>query len=290
MIHSPVSVGGLSGDPLVATRLTKRYRRGRPALSDVSVAVSPGTVTALVGPNGAGKSTLIKLWAGLEMPTSGLALVRGRRPDRAGRNVLHDLAYIPQTPSLYRELTVDDHIELAAHLRKGFDRSLARRHLNDLSIELDRSCGEISGGEAAQVSLAIALGTRAPILLLDEPLASLDPLARGEFLQLLRDAVRADGSTALLSSHVVRDVEQGCDSLIVLGVGRVLLSMTLQAALKNHRVVEGAAVELNADQLVSALPGGRRLVRVSEDYIERSQVASVEDIVLGYLGRGRQVL
>jgi ABC-2 type transport system ATP-binding protein len=229
---------------------------------------------------------LIKLWAGLERPTGGSALVLGKRPSRAGGNVLPLLAYIPQTPALYRELTVRDHLALAAHLRRGFDPVRAQRHLSHLSIDPERRCGELSGGEAAQVSLAIALGTRAPILLLDEPLASLDPLARREFLDLLRQAVHEEGSTAVLSSHVVADIEQGCDALIVLGVGRVLLSTTLSQALQDHVVADKPAQI--PDDLVAQLPHGMWLLRSSATSAVAARPTSLEDIVLGYLSRGRE--
>lgn len=288
MISDPLGPSAPHTDPLVAVGLSKRYRRGRAALSDVSLTVQGGGVTALVGPNGSGKSTLIKLWTGLEMPTAGSAWVLGRQPGRGGRGVLQYLAYVPQSPALYRELTVEDHLALAAHLRPGFDRKLARTHLTRLSIALDRSSRELSGGEAAQVSLAIALGTRAPILLLDEPLASLDPLARTEFLGLLREATRREGSTALLSSHVVRDVEQGCDWLTVLGVGRVLFTGSLETALSGH-AVDRPSARLEQGEFVGTLPDGRRLMRMEREAAIGRELATLEDVVLGYLARGREL-
>jgi ABC-2 type transport system ATP-binding protein len=281
---------GPSEYPLVARQLTKRYRRRRTAALDhVSIDVRAATVTALVGPNGSGKSTLIKLWAGLEMPSSGMALVRGRQPGRGGRGVLGNLAYIPQAPALYRELTVGDHFDLAAHLRPGFDRHVARAHVKRLSIDVDRSCGELSGGEAAQVSLAIALATHAPILLLDEPLANLDPLARSEFLTVLREAIAMRGSTALLSSHVVRDVEQGCDWLVVLGVGRVMFDDSVAAALAGHAVLPVALPTTNEEELVAVLPDGRQLLRSTGTLLADARAPSLEDVVLGYLARSRQL-
>ncbi len=145
---------------------------------------------------------------------------------------------MPQAPSLYRELTVDEHVAMAKTLGPGFDPAVARRRLDDLDIPLTSRADELSGGQQAQVGLALALGVQAPVLLLDEPLASLDPLARREFLHVLVDAVRADGATALLSSHVITDIEQACDRLLVLGAGRTLLDLSIAGAIAEHRVLE----------------------------------------------------
>ena len=204
-------------DGFEAHGLGKRYRRRQWALRDVDVSVPAGSITALVGPNGAGKSTLIKAGIGFERPTAGRVFVDGVDPWKERGRAIRRVGYVPQSPSLYRELTVDDHVRLAATLRRGFDVDLARRRLDQLAIPLTSRADELSGGQQAQVGLALALGTRAPVLLLDEPLASLDPLARREFLHVLVDAVRADGATALLSSHVITDIEQACDRLLVLG-------------------------------------------------------------------------
>jgi ABC-2 type transport system ATP-binding protein len=233
----------------------KRYGRRVWALRHLDIAVPDGTITALVGPNGSGKSTLLKAWVGFERPTEGRLTVGGIDPwhDRAG--ALAQIGYVPQAPSLYRELTVEEHVILARTLRQGFDAAVARRRLADLDIPLDSRADELSGGQQAQVGLALALGTRAPVLLLDEPLASLDPLARREFLHVLVDAVRADGSTALLSSHVITDIEQACDRLLVLGGGRTLLDLSIAAAIAEHVVVEapdgGPSVDLGATATIA---------------------------------------
>ena len=226
---------------LEAIGLTKQYRRGTLALSNVSLEVAPGSITALVGPNAAGKSTLIRTWVGFEQPTSGSVRVAGIDPASDPAAALRHVGYVPQQPALYRELTTADHLDLAAHLRPGFDRAVAERHLDYLAIPLRARATTLSGGQQAQVMLAVALGTRADVLLLDEPLASLDPLARSEFLTVLRTAVREGGSTALLSSHIVTDVEQVCDRLIVLGIGRVLLDDGLAHAVAGHGVRSGDA-------------------------------------------------
>ncbi len=186
--------------------LAKRYGSGRWALQEIDVAVTSHAITGLVGPNAAGKSTLLKLWVGFESATKGTAIVAGVDVGKDRSRALLKLGYVPQLPALYRELTVAQHLDLARRLRPGFDRAYAGSRLDDLAVPLESPASELSGGQIAQVSLALALGTRAPILLLDEPLASLDPLARHEFLDVLRDACVSDGLTAILSSHVIGDV------------------------------------------------------------------------------------
>lgn len=280
---------------LQAIGMSKRYRRGDWALRDVNLAVPWGSITALVGPNGAGKSTLIKAWMGFERPTAGRALVAGQDPRQRPGEALPQLAYVPQTPVLYRELSVKDHIEVAAHLRGIFDRDLARRRLQELGIPLAALAGELSGGQAAQVYLTLALGSCARILLLDEPVASLDPLARREFLDAIFVARDQDMVTVVLSSHLISDVEFACDRLIVLGHGSVLLDSTTEDALRDHRVVDARDGDLAPAgyATIATVPGsiGRMVCRRARDAAgprsSTKRPASLEDIVLAYLVRGR---
>jgi len=271
---------------LETTGLGKRYGRRRWALRDLDVAVEEGSITALVGPNGSGKSTLLKAWIGFERPTAGQLRIRGVDPVRQRAAAIRLTGYVPQAPSLYRELTVDDHIAFAAFHRPGFDRALARGYLDDLSIPLDSRADELSGGQQAQVGLALALGTRAPVLLLDEPLASLDPLARREFLHVLVDAVREAGSTALISSHVITDIEQACDSLIVLGGGRSLLAVTIAEAIAGHSVVDATGPRQIDVEVVGSFPAatGERLALVRGS---AGRPATLEEVVIGHLAAGR---
>ena len=198
--------------------------------------------------------------------------------------------YVPQQPSLYRELTIADHLAFATTHRPGFDASLARRYLDDLSIPLDSRADQLSGGQQAQVGLALALGTRAPVLLLDEPLASLDPLARREFLRVLVDAVRASGATALLSSHVITDIEQACDHLIVLGGGRSLLAVSIAEAIAGHSVVDGVvAASRRRGGAAGAIgtfpsPTGEPLTLLRG---RGGRAATLEEVVIGHLAAGR---
>ncbi len=271
--------------------LAKRYGRRTWALTGIDLALPRGGITALVGPNAAGKSTLIKTWVGFERPTRGSVTVAGIDPWRDRSGALEHLGYVPQSPSLYDALDVDDHLDLAVQLRPGFDRAYARRRLDELGIPGDQRARSLSGGQQAQVALALALGTRAEILLLDEPLASLDPLARREFLHVLTDAVRSDGATALLSSHIVTDVEQACDRLIVLGVGHVLLHDTVAQALASHWIGTDGAADIGDPVATFAGPAGDRLTlvrRAEPAGGDGLRPASLEEVVLGYLASGRK--
>ena len=272
---------------LEAIGVSKRYRRtGSWALLDADLEVPQGTITALVGPNGAGKSTLIRTWVGFERPTRGLVRVGGIDPreDRAG--AVARIGYVSQSTALYRGLTVGEHLTLARTMRPGFDDEAAQARLEQLAIPLSQKAGSLSGGQAAQVALCIALSTGAPILLLDEPLAALDPLARHDFLNLLVSAVRERGATALLSSHIVSDVEAVCDHLVVLGMGRVTLQAPIREAIAEHRL--GPVGSMPAEQTVAtfARPGGEpiALVRSSDPSLPRP---SLEELVMGYLAAAR---
>jgi ABC-2 type transport system ATP-binding protein len=273
---------------LEAQGVGKRYRRGRPwALRDVDLEIPDGSITALVGPNGAGKSTLIKGYVGFERPTAGRLLVDGVDPWRDRGGAIRRIGYVPQAASLYRELSVADHLALAARFRPGFDRAAAELRLGQLDIPLEVTADTLSGGQQAQVGLAIALGTRAPVLLLDEPLASLDPLARREFLHVMVEAVRAAGATALLASHVITDIEQACDRLLVLGGGRKLLDVSIAEACAEHRVVDGDAA-IDGGRLVGRFPDPEgRLLALVEGAAGPGRSATLEEVVLGHLAAGR---
>lgn len=283
---------------LQAFDVCKRYPGGVRALSDVAVTVPLGSITALVGPNAAGKSTLIKTWMSFERPTSGSVRVCGIDPWRDRAAALARLGYVPQQASLYRALTVGDHLDWVSHVRPGFDQAEAKNHLRSLDVPLDARPTRLSGGQQAQVMLAVALGTRADVLLLDEPLASLDPLARSEFLTLLRSEVRGRGGTALLSSHIVTDIEQSCDRLVVLGVGRVLLHDSLKGALAGHGVAKGTSgtsdglreigripSETGEENVVVRLPRGSGVDGIRATGLRS---ATLDEIVKGYLVASRR--
>lgn len=268
---------------LAATGLWKRYGRRDWALRGVDLAIHAGVITALVGPNAAGKSTLIKSWMGFETPTSGSVLVQGIDPIRDRSAALRRLAYLPQTPSLYRGLTIEEHLLFVAHHRPKLDVGAARRWLDRMAIPTGARPTELSGGQAAQVGLAIALASHVEVLLLDEPLASLDPLARHEFLEVLRAAVTQDGTTVLLSSHIVGDIAQVCDWIVVLGAGATWLDQSIIGAKADHRFVAQTQMPSPADA-VGELPGGGFVIRSGGV----GRPASLDEIVLAYLARARR--
>lgn len=208
----------------------------------------------------------------------------GRDPkiDRAAAVEL--IGYVAQHHGLYRGLTIGDHFTIASTARPGFDRARARLQLRRLGLDEEFRVGDLSGGEQAQVALALALGTAAPLLLLDEPLASLDPLARRDFLRLLVSEVRARGVTTLLSSHIVSDVETTCDRLVVLSHGLLVLDADVAAARSQFVTVPAAEqpgpaigrFSLASGEEVALVAGGRA-----------GRPASLEEIVLGHLAAGR---
>ncbi len=272
---------------LEAVALSKRYRRsGKWALRDVDLAIAAGTITALVGPNGAGKSTLIRSWMGFERPSSGSVRVAGIDPQADGPAAIAKVGYVSQSIVLYRGLTVGQHLDLARDLRVEFDMSGARERLDQLAIPIDQRGGDLSGGQAAQVALSIALGTGASVLLLDEPLASLDPLARHEFLNMLKGAVREEGRTALLSSHIVSDVEAICEEIVVLGQGRATLQAPIAQALAEHRIIDESPAGAPGTVAAFARPGGglMTLVRSTDASL---RTPTLEELVMGYLAAAR---
>lgn len=284
-------MSGLSEAVLAASGLRKRYRRRGPwVLDDITLAVAQGSITAIVGPNGAGKSTLIRTWMGFERPSAGGVTVTGIDPWRHRPAALAQIGYVPQASSLYRGLSVREHLELAGVLRPTFDFDLARRHLIALGIPARQRAGELSGGQQAQLGLAMALGTRAPVLVLDEPLASLDPLARRDFLRILVEAVRDGGHTAFLSSHIVTDVEEAADRLIVISDGRIRLDDDVAEIRDQHWIV-GPSTDGGAT-IVGDFPsatGGQVTLARSSVPLADARAATLEEIVLGYLAVGRHV-
>lgn len=267
---------------LRARGLSKRYRRGRPAALDrIDLDIMSGGITALVGPNGAGKSTLIRCFLGFERPTAGFVTVEGVDPARDRPKALARIGYVGQDTGLYRQLTADEHLLLAAGLRAGFDRVGAIERLDGLGIRRDVRTAELSGGQQAQIALSIALGTRARVLLMDEPVARLDPLARRDFLTTLRDAVRAQGATVLLTSHIIGDLEGFSDRLVVLAPAAVMFHGPIEAARSGHAIVP-ATSDISPDELVASFSGLTGM-RVSLVRRPGTGDASLDDVVLGYV-------
>jgi ABC-2 type transport system ATP-binding protein len=265
---------------LEAIEVSRSYRRGRKALDGVTLAVPRGRAAALIGPNGAGKTTLIRCWAGFERPSGGRLFVLGRPPE-AGRD---GVAIVAQNPSLYRSLTVGEHIALAVHTRTGFEPKLARARLDRLGIGPEERVDRLSGGQRAQVALSLAVGLRAEVLLLDEPVASLDPLSRVAFLGEIA-ALRAEtGVTVLLSSHVVGELDSACDWIVLLSGGRVILSEDRAALLARHVVSD---LPLAGGTVGMPIPGadGAALtfVQPGRDGGSASRPARLDDVVIAYM-------
>jgi ABC-2 type transport system ATP-binding protein len=280
--------------PVIETRgLTKRYRKVT-ALSEATITVPEGRISALIGPNGAGKTTLLRVLAGLARPTVGEVAVLGGTP-RQDPAFLAGIGFLAQEIPLYRRFTAEDHISIGARLNPRWDGASARQRLTALGIRLDQAAGTLSGGQRAQLALALTLAKRPGLLLLDEPVAALDPLARRHFLGTLADAVAAGGLTVVLSSHLVVDLERVCDHLILLSASRVQLCGDLDMLLAEHQVLVGprkdtTAIE-KAHTLVQAVRTARQttlLIRRSGPVIDPAFEAadvSLEELVLGYMGQ-----
>ena len=223
---------------LEASGLGKRYGKKTWALQDCTFSLPQGKVSALVGPNGAGKTTLLHCAVGLLTPTAGTVRILGRVPEQDGELLAH-VGFVAQDMPLYRSFTVGEMLELGARCNPRWDGEVARDRLARLTIPMDRKTGTLSGGQRAQVALALALAKRPEILLLDEPLASLDPLARREFMQALMEAVATDGTTVVLSSHLVTDLERVCDHLMILRDGRIQLAGEIETLVRDHKVLVG---------------------------------------------------
>jgi ABC-2 type transport system ATP-binding protein len=224
--------------PAIATRgLTKRYRKVT-ALTDCTITVPEGRISALIGPNGAGKTTLLRVLAGLAQPSAGDVAVLGGTP-RQDPAFLAEIGFVAQEIPLYRRLSAEDHIAIGAHLNQRWDAASARERLDSLNIPAGQPVGTLSGGQRAQVALSLTLAKRPRLLLLDEPVAALDPLARRHFLATLADAVAADGLTVVLSSHLVADIERVCDHLTLLAASQVQLCGDMDTVLAEHLVLVG---------------------------------------------------
>jgi ABC-2 type transport system ATP-binding protein len=233
---------------LAASGLGKRYRR-RWALSGCTLEIPAGRVVGLVGPNGAGKTTLLHLAAGLIAPTTGTVEVLGGRPGE-GPVQLGRVGFVAQDTPVYSGLSVAAHLRMAGYLNPRWDGGLALRRIEELGIDPRQRAGRLSGGQRAQLALTLAVAKRPKLLILDEPVASLDPLARREFLRSVAGTVAGHGTSVVLSSHLVADLELICDYLVVLVASRVRLAGDIAELLAAQRRVSGQPVRL--DDLVVA--------------------------------------
>jgi ABC-2 type transport system ATP-binding protein len=278
---------------LEATVLGKRYGSNW-ALRDCTLTVPAGSVTALVGPNGAGKTTLLQLAVGLIEPAAGAISVFGHDPRAEPLAVLPRVGFVAQDHPLPRRFTIGETLRLGRKLNPSWDDAIAQRRVDELGLSRRQRVGTLSGGEQAQVALTLALAKRPQLLLLDEPVASLDPLARREFLSGVLAAVTETGMTVVLSSHIVADLERICDRLIILAGGRTQLVGPIEELLAEHRLLTGprtdAAAVARVHQVIRESHTERQttlLVRANGHLYDarwETHEVDLEEIVLAYLG------
>jgi len=276
---------------LEASALGKRYG-GTWALRECSLAIPAGHVVALVGPNGAGKSTLLNLAVGLAAPSAGVVTVLDGRPPGSPA-ALDGIAFVAQDTPLYKNLSAADMLHLTRNLNRRFDRASAEARLAELGIPLRRRAGRLSGGQQAQLALTLALARRPRLLVLDEPMAMLDPLARHDFMATVMTAVADDGVSVLLSSHVLAELERVADYLILLSRGRVQVAGEVDDLLASHRVLTGPAAEADEYSERPVVHVGRALAQAhllvratAEDPVPPGWEAhplGLEELILAYL-------
>jgi ABC-2 type transport system ATP-binding protein len=272
-----------------AQDLGKRYG-AREALSRCSLRVSAGHVVGLVGPNGAGKSTLLKLACGLITPTSGSISVLGNPPG-VGADQIARVGFVAQDAPVYPNLTVADHLQLGARLNPRWDNAFATARIANLGLDPAQKAGRLSGGQRAQLALTVATGKKPELLILDEPVASLDPLARRDFLRHLMEGVAEQGSSVILSSHLISDLERVCDYLIVVAGGRIRLAGEVERLLATHHRITCSRRETAPDglEVVAAEHTDRQSTFVvrgaapAPDGDWATKPLGLEDLVLTYM-------
>jgi ABC-2 type transport system ATP-binding protein len=278
-----------------ASGLAKKYGR-RWALSDCTLSIPVGRVVGLVGPNGAGKTTLLNLATGMLAPTTGSIRVLGGAPG-SGPAQLARVGYVAQDAPIYAGLSVADHLRLGAHMNPGWDADLADRRVRQLGLVAKQKAGTLSGGQRAQLALTLAIAKRPELLILDEPIASLDPLARREFLQVLMETTAEHDVSVIMSSHLVADLERISEYLVVLVDSRVQVAGEIDELLASHQLLTGprrdpAALPAN-QHVITASHTDRQstiLVRCDEPILDPSwsvDQIDLEDLVLAYMGQAR---
>jgi len=284
----------VSTTPALSTvGLGKRYGSSW-ALRECTLEIPTGSVAALVGPNGAGKTTLLQLAVGLSEPTSGEVRVFGQSPRRDARAVLPRVGFLAQDHPLYKGFTIAETLKLGRRLNPTWDDELAVRRIETLGLPLGKKVGKLSGGQQAQIALTLALAKRPELLLLDEPVASLDPLARREFLQSVMEVVAETGMTVILSSHIIADLERVCDQLVILSNAEVQLSGPIDDLVTSHRLLTGPRTDpATVARLHNVIRGSHTerqttlLVRANGHVYDASwelHEIDLEEIVLAYLG------
>ncbi len=279
-------------DALAAVGLGKRYGTSW-GLRDCTLALPEGRVAALVGPNGSGKSTLLRMAAGFVRPSTGTVTVFGEPAGLANPAALARVGYLDQERPLYRQFRIEEILALGRRLNPRWDDAGARAALAELEIPLRKRVGQLSIGQRAQVALVLCMAKRPDLLLLDEPVAALDPLARHRLMQVLMETVADRGTTVFLSSHVISELEAVCDHVVILAGNRVQLTAGIEELLARHLILIGPRGQEigfpEVEAVISARHTGRQtmlLVRTVPDQVPegwRVVEPSLEEVVLAYL-------
>jgi len=279
---------------IAAVGLGKRYGRNW-ALKDCTVEIPTGRISGLVGPNGAGKTTLLNIAVGLLTPSEGTIQVVGGRP-AVDAAQLGKVGFVAQDTPTYPGLSVADHLQFGRRTNPTWDDALAQQRIADLGIDPKKKASKLSGGQRAQLALTLAVAKRPEILILDEPVAALDPLARREFLRSLTSYVAEYGVSVVLSSHLVADLERVCDHMVALVQSRVRLAGDVDELLASHRRLIGPRRD------PASLPAGQQVIEDSHtdrqstllvrttspihDPAWQVEEVGLEDILLAYMGSG----
>jgi len=277
--------------------LGKQFGR-RWALRDCTLSIPAGKVVGLVGPNGAGKTTLLQLAVGLLEPTSGTIEVLSSRPAESPAQ-LGRVGFVAQETPTYATLSIADHLRLGAWLNPGWNSEQAERRIEQLGLDPRQRAGKLSGGQRAQLALTLAIAKRPELLILDEPVASLDPVARRDFLRGLMEVVAEHGVSVVLSSHLVADLERVCDYLVVLVNSRVQVAGEIDQLLASHHRLIGprrdpSTVPAN-QEVIEAMHADRQstlIVRTDDPIHDPAwtvEQLSMEDLVLAYMDRAASI-
>ncbi|NUO57108.1 MAG: ABC transporter ATP-binding protein [Hamadaea sp.] len=278
---------------LKAVGLTKRYGRHL-ALSGCTLDIPGGRVVGLVGPNGAGKTTLLQLAAGMLVPTAGSIEVLGGRP-ATGPEQLARVGFVAQDTPTYANLSVAEHLRFGASTNPRWDQATAQERITQLGLNPQQKAGRLSGGQRAQLALTLAIAKRPDLLILDEPVASLDPMARREFLKGLMGFTAENKASVIMSSHLVSDLERVCDYLVVLVASQIRVAGDVDDLLAGHFRLSGPRRDR------TDLPDGVQVIE--ESHVERQSTfivradapiddgsftvdpLSLEDLVLAYMAQ-----
>jgi ABC-2 type transport system ATP-binding protein len=282
--------------PVIETNdLGKQYGR-KWALRNCTLSIPEGKVVGLVGPNGAGKTTLLSLAVGLLTPTRGSITVLGGHPGD-GPAQLEKVGFVAQDTPAYAGLSVRKHLRMGAYLNANWDQELARSRIDQLGLDPRQKVATLSGGQRAQLALTMAIAKQPELLLLDEPVASLDPLARREFLQGLMEIVAGHRVSVVLSSHLITDLERVCDYLVLLVASHIQLAGEISALLATHHRLSGPRRDPRSlpgsQEVIEQSHTGRQstfLVRTDEPVLDPAwtvRPVTLDELVLAYMSQAR---